>query len=418
MADTKLPAFSASLARSYRIRAFSSGSISVSSPPPHRAQPAEVASRHTVSRRAISSRAGCRRRVGSRASGRRAKSGVMRDSVAWSRLGIITDGDCRRVMPAGPRGRFATRLDPDPPGRQSPGPAPPWITLPAMQKLEHHAVVPPEMAGQRLDQALAALFPDYSRSRLQGWIRAGQVRVDGRELRPRDKVDGGEAITLSAELEDETQAAAEPISLAVLHEDEEILVLDKPPGLVVHPGAGNPAGTLVNALLHHRPELRALPRAGIVHRLDKNTSGVMVVACTPGAHAALVRQLEARSVKREYQAVCAGVMTGGGTVHARFRGHTHVLCRLETGRTHQIRVHMAHIRYPIVGDPVYGGRLAIPRGASPALAEALRGFKRQALHAARLELVHPGSGEPVRFEAPLPADLQALLDALKADAGQ
>ena len=316
-----------------------------------------------------------------------------------------------------------------------------------MQKLEHHAVVPPEMAGQRLDQALAALFPDYSRSRLQGWIRAGQVRVDGRELRPRDKVDGGEAITLSAELEDETQAAAEPISLAVLHEDEEILVLDKPPGLVVHPGAGNPAGTLVNALLHHRPELRALPRAGIVHRLDKNTSGVMVVACTPGAHAALVRQLEARSVKREYEAVCAGVMTGGGTVdapigrhpvdrvrmavreggreavthyrvQARFRGHTHVLCRLETGRTHQIRVHMAHIRYPIVGDPVYGGRLAIPRGASPALAEALRGFKRQALHAARLELVHPGSGEPVRFEAPLPADLQALLDALKADAGQ
>ena len=314
-----------------------------------------------------------------------------------------------------------------------------------MQTVEHRAVVPPEMAGQRLDQALAALFPDYSRSRLQGWIRAGRVRVDGRELRPRDKLDGGEEILLSAALEDETQAEAEPIRLEILHEDEEILVLDKPPGLVVHPGAGNPAGTLVNALLHHRPDLRTLPRAGIVHRLDKDTSGVMVVACTPGAHTALVRQLEERSVKREYQAVCLGVMTGGGTVNApigrhpvdrvrmavreggreavthyrlveRFRGHTHLLCRLETGRTHQIRVHMAHIRHPIVGDPVYGGRLAIPAGASQALAAALRGFRRQALHAVRLELVHPGHGEMVHFEAPLPADFQALLAALREDA--
>ena len=314
-----------------------------------------------------------------------------------------------------------------------------------MQTVEHRAVVPPEMAGQRLDQALAALFPDYSRSRLQGWIRAGRVRVDGRELRPRDKLDGGEEILLSAALEDETQAEAEPIRLEILHEDEEILVLDKPPGLVVHPGAGNPAGTLVNALLHHRPDLRTLPRAGIVHRLDKDTSGVMVVACTPGAHTALVRQLEERSVKREYQAVCLGVMTGGGTVNApigrhpvdrvrmavreggreavthyrlveRFRGHTHLLCRLETGRTHQIRVHLAHIRHPIVGDPVYGGRLAIPAGASQALAAALRGFRRQALHAVRLELVHPGRGEMVHFEAPLPADFQALLAALREDA--
>ena len=313
------------------------------------------------------------------------------------------------------------------------------------RSVERRAVVPDELAGQRLDQALAALFPDYSRSRLQGWIRAGQVRVDGRALRPRDKVDGGEEIVLSAELEDETRAEPEPIRLAVLHEDEEILVLDKPAGLVVHPGAGNAAGTLVNALLHHRPDLRVLPRAGLVHRLDKDTSGVMVVACTPGAHAALVRQLEERSVKREYEAVCAGVMTGGGTVDApigrhpvdrvrmaireggreavthyrvaaRFRGHTHVLCRLETGRTHQIRVHLASIRHPIVGDPVYGGRLALPKGASPALIEALRGFRRQALHAARLELVHPGSGELVHFEAPLAADLQALLAALRLDA--
>ncbi len=314
-----------------------------------------------------------------------------------------------------------------------------------MRTVEHRAVVPAELGGQRLDQALAALFPDYSRSRLQGWIRAGQVRVDGRELRPRDKVDGGEEVVLSATLEDETDAAAEPIRLAILHEDAEVLVLDKPAGLVVHPGAGNPAGTLVNALLHHRPDLRVLPRAGIVHRLDKDTSGVMVVACTPAAHAALVRQLEERSVRREYEAVCVGVMTGGGTVDApigrhpvdrvrmaireggreavthyrvvaRFRGHTHVLCKLETGRTHQIRVHLASIRCPIVGDPVYGGRLALPKGASAALIEALRGFRRQALHAARLEFEHPGSGEPVRFEAPLPADLEGLLAALRADA--
>jgi 23S rRNA pseudouridine1911/1915/1917 synthase len=313
------------------------------------------------------------------------------------------------------------------------------------RRIERRAVVPDGLAGQRLDLALAALFPDFSRSRLQGWIRAGQVRVDGLKFRPRDKVAGGEEIVLSAELEDETRAEAEPIRLAVLHEDEEILVLDKPAGLVVHPGAGNAAGTLVNALLHHRPELRALPRAGLVHRLDKDTSGVLVVACTPGAHAALVRQLEARSVRREYQAVCVGVMTGGGTVDApigrhpvdrtrmairdagraavthyrvmeRFRGHTHVLCRLETGRTHQIRVHLASIRYPIVGDPVYGGRLAVPKGAGPALIEALRSFRRQALHAARLELVHPASGEQLRFETPPPADFEGLLAALREDA--
>jgi 23S rRNA pseudouridine1911/1915/1917 synthase len=313
------------------------------------------------------------------------------------------------------------------------------------RSLELRATVPDELAGQRLDQALAALFPDYSRSRLQGWIRAGHVRIDGLELRPRDKVEGGEQVVLSAVLEDETRAAPEAIRLEILYEDEEILVLDKPAGLVVHPGAGNADGTLVNALLHHRPDLRILPRAGLVHRLDKDTSGVMVVACTPGAHSALVSQLEARTVKRQYEAVCAGVMTGGGTVDApigrhpvdrirmaireggreavthyrvaaRFRGHTHVLCRLETGRTHQIRVHMASIRHPIVGDPVYGGRLAIPRGATPALIEALRGFRRQALHAAQLELVHPASGELVHFEAPLAADFQALLEALRQDA--
>jgi 23S rRNA pseudouridine1911/1915/1917 synthase len=314
-----------------------------------------------------------------------------------------------------------------------------------MQTVELEAEIPLEMAGQRLDQALAALFPDYSRSRLQGWIRAGQVTVDGRVLRPRDKVDGGEQVRLAATLEDESRDVPEDIALDLIYEDEDILVLNKPAGLVVHPGAGNPAGTLVNALLHHRPALRVLPRAGIVHRLDKDTSGVMVVAGTPTAHASLVRQLEERSVKREYEAVCVGVMTGGGTVDApigrhpvdrvrmavreggreavthyrvveRFRGHTHVRCRLETGRTHQIRVHMAHVRYPLVGDPVYGGRLVMPPGASPALSEALRGFRRQALHAARLELLHPGHGEKVHFEAPVAEDLAALLAVLRADA--
>ena len=314
-----------------------------------------------------------------------------------------------------------------------------------METVQHRAIVPADLGGQRLDQALAAMFPAYSRSRLQGWIRAGQVQVDGRVLKPRDKVEGGEPFVLAAVLAAAPGAEAEAIRLEVLYEDAEILVIDKPPGLVVHPGAGNPAGTLVNALLHHRPELRTLPRAGLVHRLDKDTSGALVVAATPAAHASLVRQLEERSVRREYEAVCVGVMTGGGTVDApigrhpvdrvrmairesgrdavthyrvaeRFRGHTHVLCQLETGRTHQIRVHMASLRNPIVGDPVYGGRLAIPKGATPELGEALRGFRRQALHAARLELSHPGSGEPVAFEAPLPADMSALLAVLRRDA--
>jgi 23S rRNA pseudouridine1911/1915/1917 synthase len=311
---------------------------------------------------------------------------------------------------------------------------------------EHHAEVPADMAGQRLDQVLASLFPDYSRSRLQACIREGRVTVDGRVPRlPRERMDGGERLTLAVVERRETEAAAEPIALDLRFEDEQVLVLCKPAGLVVHPGAGNPAGTLVNALLHHRPALRGLPRAGIVHRLDKDTSGLMVVAATPEAHTSLVRQLAERAVQREYEAVCAGVMTGGGRVDAplgrhpvdrkrmavredgrpavthyrvlaRFRGHTHVQCRLETGRTHQIRVHLAHVRHPLVGDPLYGGRLAIPAGASAGLAEALRGFGRQALHAARLGFAHPASGEAVRFEAEAPADFQRLLAALTTDA--
>jgi 23S rRNA pseudouridine1911/1915/1917 synthase len=237
----------------------------------------------------------------------------------------------------------------------------------------------------------------------------------------------------------------EDIPLTILHEDDAVIVIDKPAGLVVHPGAGNPAGTLQNALLHHRPALAALPRAGIVHRLDKDTSGLMVVAASLEAHASLVRQLDERSVRREYQAVCQGVLTAGGTVDApigrhrtdrlrmtvreggrparthyrviaRYRAHTHVLARLETGRTHQIRVHFAHLRHPLVGDPVYGGRLRLPPGDNAELAEALRGFRRQALHAARLEFEHPVEGEEVAFESPLPEDFAGLLRALEADA--
>jgi 23S rRNA pseudouridine1911/1915/1917 synthase len=311
---------------------------------------------------------------------------------------------------------------------------------------EYTEVVPPELAGWRLDQALAELFPQFSRSRLKQWILGGLVTVDDAQLRPRDKLVGGELVRLSAVLEPIADAEPEPIPLNVVHEDEELLVIDKPAGLVVHPGAGNPGGTMLNALLYHRPALSSLPRAGIVHRLDKDTTGLMVVAATLEAHASLVRQLEQRSVRREYQAVCQGALTAGGTVDApigrhpvdrlrmavrdggkpartryrvieRFPAHTRVLASLETGRTHQIRVHFAHLRHPLVGDPVYGGRLRLPPGNDEGLAASLREFRRQALHAGQLEFTHPGSGESVAFESPLPADFEALLVALRISAG-
>jgi len=305
--------------------------------------------------------------------------------------------------------------------------------------------IPDAQAGRRLDQALAELLPDYSRSRLKGWIEAGEVLVDGAARRPRDKVFGGEAVEVTAQLADESAATPQPIPLQIVFEDRHVLVLDKPAGLVVHPGAGNPDHTLLNALLAHDPELAKLPRAGIVHRLDKDTSGLLIVARTLAAHTALVRMLEAREIHREYEAVCRGVMTAGGTVDApidrhpvdrvrfgvreggrdavthyrvirRYRAHTHVRVQLETGRTHQIRVHFAHIGYPLVGDKVYGGRLTQPRGASEALRTALREFPRQALHAARLQLDHPVRGKPIDVTAPTPADLRALLDVLATDA--
>ncbi|HET7203260.1 MAG TPA: 23S rRNA pseudouridine(1911/1915/1917) synthase RluD [Steroidobacteraceae bacterium] len=305
--------------------------------------------------------------------------------------------------------------------------------------------IPDTQAGQRLDQALAAMLPDYSRSRLKTWIESGEVLVDGGPRRPRDKVFGGEAVEVAASLPEEGAARPQSMPLTIVHEDEHVLVLDKPAGLVVHPGAGNPDNTLQNALLAYDPGLAVLPRAGIVHRLDKETSGLLIVARSLPAHTALVRMLEEREIHREYEAICRGVMTGGGTVDApidrhptdrvrfgvreggreavthyrvirRFRAHTHVRVQLETGRTHQIRVHLTHVGYPLVGDKVYGGRLALPKGIGEGLRQALREFPRQALHAARLQLSHPVTGRPLEVASALPADMARLLDQLATDA--
>ena len=316
------------------------------------------------------------------------------------------------------------------------------INAPQVQVLD--ILVPDSAAGNRLDQLLADMCPDYSRSRLQHWIKTGRVTLDGRECRPREKLRGGERVLVRPELETEVADEGEAMPLEILFEDEAILVLNKPAGLVMHPAAGNPRGTLLNGLLAHHPPLAQIPRAGIVHRLDKETSGLLVVAKTLSAQNSLVQQLQARSVKREYLAVTQGVMTAGGTVDApigrhpvnrlrmavtqsgkaavthyrvlqRFPAHTYIRVSLETGRTHQIRVHMAHIHYPLVGDPLYGGRLKLPAGASEALRETLRHFHRQALHATRLTLEHPDSAETLSWEAPLPADFQGLLTALEED---
>ena len=304
--------------------------------------------------------------------------------------------------------------------------------------------VPTSLSGVRLDQGAAQLFPDFSRSRLQGWIKSGQLRVDGEQKAPKAKLLGGELLEVNAVVEENEAWEPQAIGMDIVYEDEDILVINKPAGLVVHPAAGHADGTLLNAILHHAPSVAALPRAGIVHRLDKDTTGLMVVAKTLRAHKCLVEQLQDRSMGREYEAVVLGVMTGGGTVdepigrhgtqrikmsvsHSgkpaitnytiikRFREHTHLRIKLETGRTHQIRVHMAHIRYPIVGDPLYGGRLRLPRAAQPELVDLLREFKRQALHAKKLALIHPASEELLQWECELPQDMQQLLQLLKAD---
>jgi 23S rRNA pseudouridine1911/1915/1917 synthase len=306
--------------------------------------------------------------------------------------------------------------------------------------------IPLQQAGRRFDQVLAELFPDYSRSRLTGWIKSGDALLDGATVAPRQLVKGGERVTLVAVAAQEVPMAPEDIQLDIRYEDADVLVINKPVGLVVHPGAGNPAGTLQNALLHFDARLSEIPRAGIVHRLDKDTSGLMVVARSLRAHTSLVEQLSERAMHRQYEALVMGPMISGGSVDApigrhpkdrvkqaivdepagrpavthyrvreRFRAHTLVQCNLETGRTHQIRVHLAHIRHPLVGDTLYGGGMRLPKGATPELTEVLRAFKRQALHAEQLEFAHPVGGKTVSVQAERPDDLAALVLALRGD---
>src|SRR5580658_2020201 len=311
----------------------------------------------------------------------------------------------------------------------------------------HVLELPPAAAGLRLDQALAAALPQYSRARLQRWIRQGAVRNAGKAVRARDRVVGGEQIVVEALFEPDRSVGAEMLPLDIVHQDRDLLVLNKAAGVVVHPGPRNREHTLQNALLGHDPALACVPRAGLVHRLDKETSGLLIVARTPEVHTRLVAQLAAREIGREYLALVAGQPTGGGRIdepigrhrslrtrmavradgreavtnfriEERFRVHTLLRVRLETGRTHQIRVHLAHVGLPLVGDPVYGGRRRLIAGEAAGLNALLQSFKRQALHAQRLTLAHPRSGDERVFEAPLPADFATLLAALRRDASE
>ncbi|GJJ79791.1 ribosomal large subunit pseudouridine synthase D [Pasteurella canis] len=314
-----------------------------------------------------------------------------------------------------------------------------------MTQITLSAEVQLSQMGQRLDQTLAELFPDYSRSRLKSWIEEGLVHMNGQPVSiPRTKVYGGEHVEITVEVEDDTRFEPENLPLNIVYEDDDILVINKPKDLVVHPGAGNPSGTVLNALLYHYPQIAEVPRAGIVHRLDKDTTGLMVVAKTIPAQTKLVRDLQKRKITREYEAIACGIMTKGGVVeqpmarhptkrtqmavhpmgkpavtHYRimehFRNYTRLRLRLETGRTHQIRVHMAYIAHPLLGDQTYGGRPRPPKHASEELMAVLREFKRQALHAIMLRLEHPITGELMEWQAPLPADFVELVDVLKAD---
>jgi len=300
-------------------------------------------------------------------------------------------------------------------------------------------------AGKRLDVVLAQLFPEYSRSRLKLWIQQGHVLLNGKISQPKVKMAGDEQLALTiVEIESEVECQPEDIKLDIVHQDESIIVVNKPAGLVVHPAAGHYTGTLLNGLLFHAPDLQAIPRAGIVHRLDKDTTGLMVVARTLPAHNFLVNRIQRHDVLREYQAVVQGVMTGGGKVDApigrhpqdrirmairengreavthyrliqRFRAHSHIRVQLETGRTHQIRVHMSHLHHALVGDPVYAGRQRLPAGISESFRQQLQAFPRQALHASKLMFEHPVSGEECEFEAPLPDDMVALLKTMHED---
>lgn len=313
-----------------------------------------------------------------------------------------------------------------------------------LEKIHHQCVIPTEFSGKRLDWVLAQLFPQYSRSILQQWLRQRQILINEETLLPKTRVKGEETVVIDAELYTQTDATPQEIPLAVIYEDDELLIIDKPPGLVVHPAAGNPDNTLLNALLHHHKALLKLPRAGIVHRLDKDTSGLLVVAKTLTTHHYLVKQLQERHITRIYEAIVQGVLTAGGTVegaigrhpkhrtkmavveHGRtavthyriiekFPSHTHLRISLDTGRTHQIRVHMAEINHPIVGDPAYGGRMRLPKQGSPGLIDVLQKFKRQALHARQLQFHHPVTGELMKCESALPEDMKHLLNELRED---
>ncbi|BBW92152.1 pseudouridine synthase [Pseudoalteromonas sp. PS1M3] len=314
------------------------------------------------------------------------------------------------------------------------------------EQISLQAEVPTDLGGKRLDQVLAQLFPDYSRSRIKTWILDDKITVDGEILNtPRTKLLGGEVLNVETIIEAPREYLAQNIDLNIVYEDDHILVINKPMGLVVHPGAGNPDGTVLNALLHHYPDIINVPRAGIVHRLDKDTTGLMVVAKTIQAQTHLVKALQKReNFTREYEALCNGTMTAGGMVekpigrHAtqrthmavhemgkpaithyrvaeKFRAHTRLRLRLETGRTHQIRVHMAYLNHPLIGDQSYNGRPRPPKGATPQLFELLRSFKRQALHAVKLSIAHPITGEMMTWQAPIPDDMVEMTLALRED---
>jgi 23S rRNA pseudouridine1911/1915/1917 synthase len=315
------------------------------------------------------------------------------------------------------------------------------------KSIEEEHLVSTEHSGKRLDQVATVLFDSYSRGRIQEWIKQAAITVDGESRRPKDKLLGGEIISLTVVLEEEERWQPQEIAINEVYSDEHIIVINKPGGLVVHPGAGMPDGTLLNGLLYRYPELAMLPRAGIVHRIDKDTTGLMVVARSLLAHTSLVQQLQDRSLGREYEALVMGELTGGGVIDKpigrhptqrikmavvertpkaqagkeavthyrlvkRFSGYTHIACQLETGRTHQIRVHLAHIKHPLLGDPVYLTRQRWVAGTADELKEALKVFRRQALHAKKLTLVHPYSGDTMEWESELPEDMQLLLSAL------
>jgi len=310
-------------------------------------------------------------------------------------------------------------------------------------KLEQQLTIPEELAGLRLDAALAKLLPEHSRARLTEWVKSGAITVDGKCLKPKFKLNGGENVDICAEMEENNLYLPEDIPLNIIFEDDHILVINKPASLVVHPAAGNWDGTLLNALLHHYPDAAKLPRAGIVHRLDKDTTGLMVVAKSLLAHTFLVDELQKRNIKRHYECVVSGHMTAGGTVNApmgrhpknrqkmavvngdtskpavthyrvkeRFESHTLVSVQLETGRTHQIRVHMDYINHPLVGDPLYAGRRRFPKGCSEALRSTIEAFPRQALNACSLALTHPVTKETLKWDIATPKDMQALIRAL------